>query len=288
MRNIKNFYKNKRISIFIGIIGIILFIFLIVLTIVFKPNNQIENPSSTISANIEDSSKEISTNSISVNPLLMIITLMAFLVSVTSMILLLTILFKKKIVVGDEVFLVPDEIAKKIKLLDSHISNLRQNIYSWDEKSDSVTKETSNAINDIKSVLNTYLKVLDEKDGEIRKYKDGYNSYLYEKFILRFIRIDRDLAEIHESGHVDLEDINQLKILMKHALSECGVELFEPPIGKNYNDTKGVADNPKISETEDEDKDFLIKEIIQPGYRQNNGDSQKDIVPAKVVIFRKI
>ena len=232
-----------------------------------------------------------STNEINVVPVSLgpnILLLLLFFISTTSMILLLFILSKKRVLVGNETFLISDEITKKIRLLENNINQMNNNLYISEKKNDSRLIEANNAIQEIKSVMNTYLKVLDEKDCEIRKYKNGYNSYLYEKFILRFVRIDRDLAEIHESGHVDLEDINQLRILMKHALSECGVEIFTPSIGDNFNNTKGVADNPKIIETEEEEKDFLIKEIIQPGYRQSTGDIHKDIVPAKVAIFRKI
>jgi len=128
-------------------------------------------------------------------------------------------------------------------------------------------------------------KVLEEKDKEIERLKHGYDSYVYKKFLKRFLKANIATTEMLEENPED----DQLKIvqsLLTDALQECDVEEFEPIIGSDYRDAQGVADGPKIIETVDLGKDFTIAEIIDPGYQVRSATTPMILLEAKVTIYR--
>jgi len=75
--------------------------------------------------------------------------------------------------------------------------------------------------------------------------------------------------------------------LLWDALQECGVSKFTPAVDSDYRTADGVADRPRIRETDDAGKDGLIAAVLAEGYRLELADGSATLlVPATVEIFK--
>ena len=140
----------------------------------------------------------------------------------------------------------------------------------------------------MKSFL-TLQSALDTRDKEIARLKDGYDAFIFKRFLNRFIRVDRALLEIVNETPNDgnAKVMRYLNRLMEDALDECGVERFLPEIGSDFREArKSVGDEPRILNTERIDLDFTVASVDSAGYVIRGEENLQVIVPAKVSIYR--
>jgi len=128
-------------------------------------------------------------------------------------------------------------------------------------------------------------KALDEKDKEIERLKHGYDSYIYRKFLKRFLKAYIATKEMLEEEPTNAS-LKEAQDMLRDALQECDVEAFKPLIGDDVRHAKGIADGPRIIETVDLAKDFTIAEIIDRGYWVRGDTTTLVILEAKVKIYR--
>ena len=142
------------------------------------------------------------------------------------------------------------------------------------------------SIQSLVETLMTMHTALDEKEKEIKKYKEGYDASIFKKFLLRFTRVDTTIKDYLYDNSIDIEGLQDIQELMEDALEECGLEVYEPEIGSDYRKNNAVADNPKKVMTENPEQHFSIKEVFQPAYRRQQADGEFDyIVKSKVSIY---
>lgn len=190
----------------------------------------------------------------------------------------------RRILLSNSNMVVPEEWAKYLQDLGKGLDEFSRAVGGGLER---VSVEAKNNTDKISNMTDTYMELqsaLDEKDQEIRRLKDGYDAEIFRRFISRFVRIEQSVEDIIlEEG--ESEALNQLKMLFVDAFDECGVSKYEPAIGEDYRKAIGVSDNPKTIATDNPDEEFLIAEILEPGYRLSAGASQKVIIPSKVRIY---
>ena len=181
---------------------------------------------------------------------------------------------------------VPEEWVKYLDGLGKHVASLKEYVSNDLSRVSSETRENSLKIT---SMTETYMQLqsaLDEKDSEIKRLKDGYDTEIFRRFISRFIRIDQTIDEfILDEG--ESTALSQLSRLFEDALEECSVSKYEPEIGEDYREAYGIADNPKKELTKDSNKNFKIIEVIESGYHIDTGKNKKIIIPSKVKIYSK-
>lgn len=137
----------------------------------------------------------------------------------------------------------------------------------------------------VQAVL-TFSKAVDERDAEIKRYKEGYDLVVFKRFLRRFINVD--LALLHAlKENPDDENLGNLQIFLDDAFEECGVRRFEPEQGSLYREEWGVQDHPKAISTADKSSDGRIAKVVEPGY-QFSGQANEPILVwgAKVQIYR--
>ena len=137
----------------------------------------------------------------------------------------------------------------------------------------------------LRNIFVTLHAALDEKDAEIRRFKEGYDAQVFRKFLIRFIRTDLAVNDFVEDVETKSEALDLIKRLLEDALDECGVERFSPSIGEDYRRAEGVADNPKTTLSDNVDDRYKIAEVIEQGYRMKTPDGYEIVYPAKVRIF---
>jgi hypothetical protein len=169
--------------------------------------------------------------------------------------------------------------------LRENVSNLNTTIAPAVRQLDTRTTQHSKLLDD---VLETTMKLqgaLDQRDADIRRLREGYDEEIFRRFLLRFVRVDQTVRQFSQELVSAPKELGQISRLLEDALEECGVERFSPEIGEDSRSASGVADNPKVVETDDGASDHKIAEVIDAGYRLARGGQSSVIVPAKVSIF---
>lgn len=191
----------------------------------------------------------------------------------------------RKIILSSPSAVVPEEWAKYLqgvgKDFDTFTESIGGHLQNIVNASDDQSSKISN-------MIDTYMELqtaLDEKDKELSRYKDGYDSEIFKKFIVRFARVEQALDNfIDDKGPSD--EYLLLKRLFEDAFEECGVSRKSPSIGDDYRTAKGVSDHPKTEISDDPELDFKISEVIESGYELVTGDGSRTIIPSKVRIYK--
>ena len=198
----------------------------------------------------------------------------------------------RKILLSNSNMIVPEEWAQHLFDVSKHVDLVSTQVIKVggmvNSDLDRVTNVTSDNSSKISSMIDTYMQLqsaLDDKDAEIRRLKDGYDTEVFRRFLSRFIRIDQTVDEfIMDEG--ENTALSQLHRLFEDAFEECSVYKFQPEVGEDYRNAYGIADNPKIVQTDDQNKDHLIAEVLEPGYHIDTGMNKKIIIRSKVKIYQ--
>jgi hypothetical protein len=192
----------------------------------------------------------------------------------------------RRILIGNQAVLVPEEWAKCLNNMASGTAKLEYSIQSEFGRMYQSSEMQNKGISAMTETFMTLQKSLNEKDEEIRRLKQGYDELLFKRFLLRFIRADQVIEEFINEENGDQKSLKMIKRLVEDALDECGVEFFEPELNEDYRSSPGVADNPTVEYSEDSGNYFKIANIVSTGYRLRKAEGAFDIiVPAKVSIF---
>ena len=150
-------------------------------------------------------------------------------------------------------------------------SNLSDEIDDLNEETGSNLEILNKNILGINDLLETYKKVIDEKNEELKKYKDG-GELLKQKglftslidileFINKFSASSNNLDEKTKNYITAIQD--KLDIV----LTNSGVEKFSPKINQNVLEINGCSPAIETKKTKDKSKVNLISNVIKPGYR---------------------
>lgn len=144
--------------------------------------------------------------------------------------------------------------------------------------------ETLQAFKQLSEIVGTLRRALEDREQEIKRYKQNHDAELYRKFLRRLIDVCES-AQDAAADNPDKPEVAQVKELAEFLLGECDVRLFLPTIGALYREEFGVADSPRYVANTDPVQARRIARIIRPGYELTGGDSRQVIMPAKVEVF---
>lgn len=193
----------------------------------------------------------------------------------------------RRILLANPNSVVPEEWAKYLQGVGEGVTQLSS---IMDANLTRVSQESRLNTERIENMTKTYMElqeVLDEKDKEIARFRDGYDAEIFRRFIGRFARVDQALEDLILDGG-ESEELSLIKRLLEDAFEECGVEKTSPNIGEDYRTVSGVSDNPKLQHTNDPSLEFQIVEVIKCGYDLNTGVERKSIIPSKVKIYKYV
>lgn len=197
-------------------------------------------------------------------------------------------LFRKRVIVADTRYLTPDYLERQINDIKAEVFDSKKYLTVSMSQSSHDAKAINSSISEINDVMKTYLKLLDEKDREIKRFKNGYDTYLYQKFLSRFIRVDTMISDLLDDGEVTANDLENIQDLMRDSLEECGVVTFTVASGADYRKERDVEDNPEIEASDDPNLDYQVKSTLRPGYKIVSSGNEQTILKAKVVIYRNL
>ena len=130
---------------------------------------------------------------------------------------------------------------------------------------------------------------LDEKDSEIKRLRNGYDAEIFRRFVTRFLRIDRIIAEEIEDASPENEEmrsvLDELHTLMKDALLDCGLEQFTPEVGQSIREADGVDENFKSVPAPQPEQALTIAEVLTAGWRIPTPAGFDYIKKARVAVY---
>lgn len=196
-------------------------------------------------------------------------------------------LYRWRVRLSDEQsIMVPEVLIERTDRQIKLLSETHQTIPELGQYVATQAKETNNKIEEIGSSLNRFQAALKEKDDEINRYKVGYDTSVYHRFIGRFFRIYLMLETSTENEPETNQQLNKIKVFFEDALEESGVELFSPGLGVSYLDNNHIFDeNIELVATDNSKNDGMVQSVVSPGLRSLVGD-QEIIIKPKVAVFK--
>lgn len=191
----------------------------------------------------------------------------------------------RRILIKSNYLVVPEQLGVWVNDITKHMNGVIQIVDAGVKSVDHQSKEAKQGISELSETFMTLQSVLDEREAEIKRLKQGYDAHIFKNFVLRFIRVDQAVEDFQRAGGADQNGLEQIRQLLSDAFAECGVETFAPDIGEDYRHAHGVADNPKRLNADNPKDDFKIAEILESGYLIRSSGNADVIVPARVKIF---
>ncbi|PHR93136.1 MAG: hypothetical protein COA69_04080 [Robiginitomaculum sp.] len=245
---------------------------------VIKPNK----PSLTEATNIEQLTKTSSTPpqvmvaqpSITTTPkdgfgfLYTILVLLT--VSLASSIFLIVYLLNWRYRISDtQVSVVPNEL---LKLLEKQVGGFNQTTHYIGDYIKRIAhdrEKTDADIKELQDVFAVFQNSLNKKDQEIERYKSGYDSAIYKKFLSKFTKF---YIELKKESHAP-ENHHSVKLLtdmleqLEDALLECNVELRTPTLLERADDHKDIIGGRiKTKTTNQPELHGKIAEVLLPAF----------------------
>ena len=129
----------------------------------------------------------------------------------------------------------------------------------------------NNNVRDINNLLDTYKKVIDEKNKELNKYKTGNEILRQKGLYISLIDILEFIGRfISESKNLDDKTKNYINATydkLDIILTNSGIEMFNPELNQNLMEVEGCTPSLETTKTNDPNKVNLISEIVKHGYR---------------------
>lgn len=143
-------------------------------------------------------------------------------------------------------------------------------------------------INEISEISQTLNNVIDSKEEEIKRFRKGYDEYIYHKFLSKFINITDAVNRLAQKDSVTRDDFENIHFRLTDALEDCRVSVKFIEVGSLYSDLGDlVEDNPKTISTENENQNLRVAEVMRPAYLVSSSEGSKVVLPAKVSIYVK-
>ncbi|MZR63041.1 hypothetical protein [Alcanivorax sp. DP30] len=190
----------------------------------------------------------------------------------------------RKVLIASQDVLLPEELAKAVNRLSEAFGKLYEENQKFGEASNRNTVKITDGVKMLGRSLLTFQKSLEDKDQEIARFKDGYDTKILKRNLVGFTRLSLFIDGIEDES----PEITNIRLLLEDALDDCGVEKFFPEIGANFKSAVGVEDRPKVEDVDDHSLDMKIIGVERPGFRlgQDGNSSSLVILKARVVVGR--
>ena len=157
-------------------------------------------------------------------------------------------------------------------------SNISDEIDDLNEETESNLEILNKNVLGINDLLETYKKVIDEKNEELNKYREGGELLKHKGLFISLIDI-LDFINKFSSSSNNLDEKTKNYITAIHdkldiVLTNSGVEKFSPEINKNILEINGCSPSIETKKTKDKNKVNLISSVIKPGYRLQTKENE--------------
>ena len=151
--------------------------------------------------------------------------------------------------------------------------------------------EAKQGVIDILDAFRSLQNALDAKDKEIDRLRQGYDLEIYRRFVGRFIRLEKviaeDMADIEAGKHDARETLEDIRTLLEDALEDSGLKRHYPSVGTDIRDADGVDGYKEQRPAETEEQVLTIAEVLEPGWKLDAPGGPVFLKKARVVVYVK-
>ena len=169
---------------------------------------------------------------------------------------------------------ITSNIANNELTLTKTVGTLKNNIGNMNEE-----------LVEIKNQLNALQQYTIEKDKKIRRFEDGYDAKIQNKFIKEIIDVIEFMRKqnLKEPNDVIDESIEDLLLM----LDSNGVHTLKIEVNENYAGNENIAKVERVEMTDNPELDNKVKIMTKYGYFLSiDEDTQKVIKPASVIVYK--
>jgi flagellar biosynthesis/type III secretory pathway chaperone len=209
-------------------------------------------------------------------------------------------------ILSDKKFVQPEEVQKHIQSFTESISECKNLISSINQENQTIlrcsTDQTEKVLKifhkdslvhgeDVKKLLEMFKLLkgqLDEKDKEIRRYKEGYDISLIKRFASGYLKVRDRILDYIEKDKTGVENLENLNVILNSTIQTAGLTEIVINIGDNYYDDKyiGKIDTPSTTLTNDPMENNKIASIDKIGYEILGNEVEAVLSMAKVTIYK--
>jgi hypothetical protein len=149
-------------------------------------------------------------------------------------------------------------------------------------------EKTDVGILELQKAFSIFQDSLNKKDQEIERYKKGYDSAVYKKFLGKFTKFYVDLKREADAP----ENVQSVKILsdmlelMEDALLECNVAIKFPSLMDNADEYREIiSGNKKVQKTNQPDLHGKIAEVVTPAFMLKTQAGDEVLREATITVY---
>jgi len=208
--------------------------------------------------------------------------IVALLLSLCVNVMLVLWLAKWRRLTSTDLQIIPSDLISTIEKHNTSFQQLTSTVAKGSERYLASSAELLQAFKSLQTAL-------DEKDAEIKRLKQGYDTELFRRFLRRFIRLDKafceDISDLPPLDEKERKTLEHLRALLRDALDECGVIEFQPEVGASVRGIFGVDDSYEVRSPERPDQELTIAEVLEPGLKIDAPNGPICLKEARVVVF---
>ena len=160
------------------------------------------------------------------------------------------------------------------------------NSHQMEKINDTITKLTSGLnqlLSGMKSELEAVKNIAMEKEAKIQRYEEGYDQKNVKVFLKDLLRIS-DFANSQKENNETIYEIwEDLELLLENE----GIEKINLSVNDIYDGNASVVKIVSTVDTDDLEKDNMVREIKKEGYFIEIADDQiKVIRPSEVILYK--
>jgi hypothetical protein len=191
----------------------------------------------------------------------------------------------RRIVTQQNEIVVPEKFGLWVETIKKDRSITDQWLKSILIEQNNSNLDVATNLKELSDVYKTFHKALENREAELKRFKEGYDIFVYKQYLRKLISIV-EASRDAESECPNIKSVRQVRELADFLLDDCGVVSFAPQIGSLYRESEGVSDDPKLINTDDRLKDGAIESVIKVGYKINREAAENDVlIPAKVAVY---
>ena len=196
-------------------------------------------------------------------------------------------LYKWRIVVREAnmQIMVPESFDSKMKKFESGFDKLATYLIQNQNTVNNSAVASSEKMDEMMQAYLSLQQVIDKKEEEIKRLREGYDTKIFKSFLSSFIKVDLAMRDVMRQKDEKIEDLEYIYTILQDALEECGVTLYNPKIGESIRNLVGIRENPVQITTDYKEKEYTIVEVIDLGYMINSGETTEIIKPARVKVY---
>ena len=191
------------------------------------------------------------------------------------------------------------DLSEKTRALDKQLSELKQNnqdtvqqlTHQAREAFTKLEKNSASHLESVEELKSAYLLMrdkLDEKDKEIKRYKEGYDTDKLITSLEGFIKIRDRIDSYAEDGKTSKSDLQRVVEIIENTITTIGAKEIDITVGDNINDDKYLTSvsAKKEVDTDNPDDNGKIASIEKNGYQINGPDTSTVIRKAEVALYK--